>query len=234
MSVALVPGQAIINAGSVAASTAQAYPGNVTKGNLLVVIDSSQGASLSTTAVSISDTLGNTWTPVWGSIQSPAGGSVNKFIQGWYCLSKSSGANTVTCVITQTGAIGAHAVSIAEFSGFSGSAILDQKSNAASAGSTSMNALSFVNALPNDAMFVVTVTNAVQTPTPSVNSPFTGLNFGGSLNFELAYGTSTTPATKNFSGTWTVGTATMQWAAGFTISAGSGVPNSLMMMGVGT
>ncbi len=224
-----------MNATSATASVAQAYPNPVTKGNLLVVIDGSQGAGLSTTAVSISDTLGNTWTPVWGSIQSPVGGSVaSKFIQGWYCLSKSSGANTVTCVVTQTGSLGAHSVSIAEFSGFSGSATLDQKVNAASSASTSMNALSFVNTLPNDAMFAVTVSNAVQTPTPSVNSPFTGLNFGVSLNFELAYGTTTSSGTKNFGGTWTGSTGTMQWAAGFTISAGSGIPNSLMMMGCGT
>lgn len=238
MSVALVSGQLNVSTTVTSATATCAYPNPVTKGNLLCVLNGSQGPTLSTTAVSISDTLGNVWTPVWGSLQTPAGGSVNKFLMGWFCLTKASGANTVQCVITNTGAIGSNAVGVAEFSGFTGSATLDQKANAASSGSTSMNALSFVNALPNDAMFVMSVTNASQGGTPStVNSPFTGSFFNptaGSDNYLLAYYANAAKGTYNFGGTWNSGAGSMQWAAGFTISAGSGVPNSLMLMGVGT
>lgn len=215
------------------------YPNNVTKGNLLTVINTSQGSTDSTTAVSISDTLGNTWTPVWSSLQSPSGGTVSKFIMGWYCLTKASGANTVTCVITQTGSLGSNAVFVAEFSGFSGSATLDQKAAAASSGSTTMNELDFNNTLANDAMFVASVINGAQGSASTVNSPFTGAFFsptGASYSYAIAYGAEASSGLYKFTGTWNSGSATMQWAAGFTISVGasSGIPNSLMMMGCGT
>ena len=208
-----------------------AYPNNVTKGNLLCVINGSQGATDSTTAVAIADTLGNTWTPVWSSLQSPSGGTIPKFIMGWYCLTKASGANTVGCVITQSGTLGSNAIFIGEFSGFSGSATLDQKATGATgSGSTAMVALSFVNGLPNDALFVASVTNGSQggNYTSSVNSPFTGLLpntvTGGSGNFLVAYDAEATSGTYNFGGTWVAQPSTMQWAAGFTISAGAWSP----------
>lgn len=221
------------------ATVAVAYPNNVTKGNLLCVINGSQGATASTTAVAISDTLGNSWTPVWGSIQSPSGGSIPKFIMGWYCLSKSSGANTVTCVLTHTGTFGSNAIFIGEFSGFSGSATLDQNATAASSASTTMNELDFHNTLANDAMFVASVINAAQSSASTVNSPFTGVFFnptGGNYNYLIAYGAEPSSGLYKFTGTWNSDSGvTMQWAAGFTISAGaSGVPNSLMMTGCGT
>lgn len=224
---------------TVSSTTATAvYPNNVTQGNLLCVINGSQGSTDSTTAVSISDTLGNTWTPVWSSLQSPSGGTVPKFIMGWYCLTKASGANTVTCVITQSGTLGSNAVFVAEFSGFSGSATLDQKATAASGGLGTMNELDFNNTLANDAMFVASVSNIAQGSASTVNYPFTGAFFTtapGNYNYLIAYGAEASSGLYKFTGTWNSGSATMQWAAGFTISATSiGVPNSLMLLGVGT
>lgn len=190
-----------------------------------------QGPSAACSSMSISDSAGNSWTPVWGSIQSPSGGAINKFIMGWFCLAKSTASITVTITTNATG-IGANSLLFGEASGFP-TATLDAATTSAAGGSSSMPPLTFVTALPNEFIFALSDTNNAQSSGSSVNSPFTGVNFSGTggNNYELAYAVAPSPGTKNFTGTWITGGGTTTISAGFSISAGGAAQRTLVGAG---
>jgi len=211
------------------------YTSNVVSGNLLTAIMCVQGSTATLTTMGISDTIGNTWIPVFGSIQTPAGGSINKFIQAWYCLTKASGANTVAFTSNATGTIGANSGAIGEFSGFSGFALLDQKLAVAASGGTTFAQLAFgTTKIANEIFFCWSNCNGALSGTPTVNSPFAAVTSSASNSIAID-SLPTTIGAFTMSGTWpSPGGANTNISAGFSISPTPLGTNGLMLVGCGT
>lgn len=213
------------------------FASNVTKGNLLVVLADSNHATTPASSFAISDTLNNTWIPVWVTPQNPSGGTIVKFIQGWIAISKSSGADTITNVTNQTN-FGTNNLFAAEFSGFT-SAKVDQMLAAATGFSSAVDPLSFNTLFASEIIFVFGFSNpAVGTPWTgvAVNSPFVYAAPVGTTNgIFCAYAIAPTAGTYNFGGTFAGAGAggNTNISGGFSVAPASS-PGSLMLLGCGT
>jgi predicted secreted protein len=89
-----------------------AFGSNVTAGNLLIVGVGSTTGGASNSTISLSDTLGNTYTSL-GKVEE---GVLSASGEIFYCIANSSGANTVTATYSSGSGIALH---VAEFSGVS-------------------------------------------------------------------------------------------------------------------
>lgn len=218
-SLAFVQSAVVQNTGGVNAVATIAYGSNTTGGNLLVVIGELNGAGAAATAATISDTLKNTWTPVWGSLQSITN-TPNVFYQAWYTISPTGGADTAT--ISWTDSVGAALITGAwEFSGFTNVAQVDvMTANTVSSG-TAMPALSFVNKHLKDVMAVLTINNNSTSQSPSaISGDFTlGSTENPSHNSAATYSVKAAAGTYSFSGTWAQAPTTLAWALGVSISS---------------
>lgn len=116
------------NNGAVATVTC-AFAANNAAGNLIVVGGGDAGATSGHT-LSVSDSLGNTYT----AAQSNFTGANNDVLSLWYVASSLAGANTVTVTVSGTGAD--HYCWAAEYSGIATVTPLDQTTAAANAGVT--------------------------------------------------------------------------------------------------
>jgi hypothetical protein len=110
-------------AGTTLSSFPVVSPGNVTAGNLLyanVILHNTASQTIS----GISDTQGNIWTPC-ESAQSVTWSSNTYWIQSWYAVAKTTGANTVTA--TASAAASFSGLAVSEYApGGSGTWTLDQ------------------------------------------------------------------------------------------------------------
>lgn len=202
-------------------SPSVAYGSSVTAGNLLVALAYFRMAAGSLTTISISDTIGNTWTPVWGSVQSPAGGGTNlRFLLGWYCLNTTTAADTVTATNNANQTVSGGLV-LGEFSGFNGTATLDATVAISAAGSTTLLEGDFTSIHTNEAFFGFSTTNVAGVPTVSVGSDFTKASVGTAAFNVSAYSVQAVPGTYKMTGTWN-SAGTTNTTAGFSIWNGVG------------
>lgn len=198
---------------------AQAYSSNVTSGNLLVCGFLVQGSSATVSTLSIADTIGNTWLPVWSGVQTLHNANVFSYAQAWYCVSKSSGANTVTVTSNQSGTIGLYTVGVAELSGFIGNATLDQKGTNFNTGAlTTIPTVSLTTTLPNAVIFGFWNSNGSSTPTFSgaisnLSSDSTG------VNAEFIYALEASTGTYAISGTCSPASNSLQNAFAFSVGS---------------
>lgn len=197
------------------------FNGNCTKGNLLTVLIRVGGGSASWSSGSVSDSLGNSYTPVWSSIQSPSGGSILKFLNAYYCLSGASGPNVVTLSGNQ-GGYNRIVMICMEFSGFSSVATLDQSVVLASAGSGSFIPLTFNTTFQNEAIACYEENNSGGGTDPTVNSPFSLATPGqtaGTGGSSSEYLTTNSPGSYTLNGSFTSGSGNTNIAFGFTVAS---------------
>jgi hypothetical protein len=231
--------QACVNTNTGIATATATFGSNVTAGNLLVVLACSTQATTPASSFSLSDTLANKWNPVWPTPQNPSGGSIAKFIQGWWTINTTTGADTVTNVTNQT-LFGTNILYAAEFSlGFSLAGV-DQMLAAAGAGSSSVDPLSFTTTRNNEIVFVFGFTNpTISWSGVTVNSPFVFAASTGAFDGFCAYAIAPTAGAYGFGGTYTGSGsgANTNASAGFSIGPatipGTAQGPSLMQFGLG-
>jgi len=149
------PKQGISITGDFTGGRATAFPSNITAGNLLVA---SFGGAYATP--SLTDTKGNTWTLVSGSLVNNAG----DYAAMWYAIANSSGADTVTITGNYPCSL-----DVAEFQVASGTPTLDGYGTNTNTASTSLTTTT--SSASGAADLVISVSN---TGPSSFSNPTTG------------------------------------------------------------
>lgn len=209
MAVAFVQG--ISDSNTPGSPRALAFSSNVTKGHLLVAMFQVRGPGASVSNEFINDTLGNFWVPVfftsgtstasYGAITNNAGGTIFVYMQAWYCISKASGANTVTIASNQSGA-GGNDLGIAEFSGIT-NPIVDVIVKNAGGASTAFEPLSITTGFTNEIIVAMSLTNSALTTSSAYNSPFVIIPSDNvNVYCPMGYCLAPTASTYNLSGTF--------------------------------
>jgi len=237
---ALAHVQSKVNSNTSTTTIAGAYASNVTSGNLLVVLWEIQGTALTQpTTVSISDTIGNVWIPVYGSIQNVTGVTPKVSVQGWCCVTKSSGANTVTLTYNASGTVGLSMLCTSEFSGWTGTtATIDSGVFATSAGGAAgtyaFPTLTFVTNHANEVIFAIEIVSGTNSITSSTyTAPFTK-TATGTANLNCGYHLPGAAGTYNENGTWVTAASSNGIIAFGVAIAQPSLSNALMLMGCGT
>lgn len=174
-------------------STTLAYVSNVTANNLLVVVVRSGGA---VTSITITDTIGNTWTNGTFHAISATGS-----LQISWSVNSSSAADTITVTPNSASTI---RVAIYEFSGTATASVLDVQENVQSGTGTGPDSTSFTPAQDNELVVGAAIVDNTAT-------------FTAGTNYTLQDAVPASPNTKLGVETWIQTTATAT-TANFTVS----------------
>lgn len=203
-------------------STTLAFPGNVTAGNLLLVMGTAQGAA-DTSPWTVTDTIGTVYTKL---LTSNSVNNVRSCIA--YGLAPSSGANTVT--VDPTGATLSISFSIDEFSGVKGLDVDGSFSTGTSTAPADSITTGVTNAL------IIGVMN-YNTGNTTINPPSGWTQIGeaesdsGGIPHNAAFLIATTAT--SYTATWAIGTS-QAWEAMTASFQPKLTAGLLSLIGIGT
>jgi hypothetical protein len=185
--------QSTTNSASTALTVAKAYTSNVTAGNLLVCILHVYNNGGGPGTITVTDTLGNTWTHAPGGLSGYGGLGTDQI---WYVASTLGGANTVTATCTTNGGSNYPGFTILEYSGITTSSPVEDH-NQATANSSSSSSGNVTTANASELLLgYVTRVDASGSATPAAG--WTTRETGdGQVSEKIV-----TPGTYSFSGTW--------------------------------
>jgi len=211
-----------------AVSTSRAYDNVTVGGSLLIASVIIYKSSGSPTFVSLSDTLGNTWTQV-GTWESIYGGT---FIWGIFCAPNSllGGANTVT--LTAGAGTSSVELSLLEYYGALLSSPVDTSSLTASSSSgTTLTTPSIATSFPNETLVALGRTNTGSQASASAGLGFTLRNTPVPNNQYDISSDANEASTGNYSTTFTVA-STGDWIAGIVgLKSGLSIPQTYEITG---
>ena len=216
------------------------FSSNVSKGDLIVVMALCVGNGTSVTSMSLADTQNNvtSWTPIWGSFQEPSGGTLNKYIQGWYGFATTTGPCAPQNTTNQN-IFGNCLLFAAEFSGVAKNASIDSSNYptsaaAASGANDTFSPLTFSITTSEIIFLAAFSNNANQSDAPSNLLPFTfAAQSAGGYSAFSCYAIATS-GTYDFAATYTAtGTGNSAISCGFALKVTASTSGGFLLLGVG-